>query len=356
MRTRNVIAAILTAVLLVGGTPHVKASAVTESTHTVVNGDSLWNISQKYSTTVTNLKTINNLTRDIIYIGQVLKLTADTTSPVPAAQSDASYTVYTVVSGDSLWAISRKYNTTVDNLVKINNLTTTNIYVGQVLKVSAAYTQNEAPSVVKNEVETVNYKVVSGDTLWGIAQKYKTSIAAIKESNMLVSDYLMPNQIITVPVNSTSVVKPVGITMYLSKTSPSFGDIYTWENAMRLWTVSTKGVVRDLATGITFNVVYYGGSNHSDIYPATKADTDIMKSIFGTWSWSNIRPVVLSFTKGGVDYQMAASLTGMPHSSTDNSTNGFPGHADMYFYNSIGHSSNEISPIHQANVLKASGR
>jgi LysM repeat protein len=356
MRTRNVIAAILTAVLLIGGTPHLKAGALTESTYTVVSGDSLWSISQKYSTTVTNLKSLNNLTSDTIYVGQVLKLTADTASPVPTTQSDSNYAVYTVVSGDSLWAISRKYNTTVDNLVKINNLITTSIYVGQILKVPAASTQNGTTSVIQNEVETVNYKVVPGDTLWGIAQKYKTSISAIKESNMLVSDYLMPNQIITVPVNSTSVVKPVGINMYLSRTSSSFGDVYTWENAMRLWTVSTKGVVKDLATGRTFNVVYYGGSNHSDIYPATQADTDTMKAIFGTWSWSNIRPVVLNFTKGGVKYQMAASLTGMPHSSTDNYTNGFPGHADMYFYNSTGHSSNEISPTHQANVLKASGR
>jgi hypothetical protein len=66
--------------------------------------------------------------------------------------------------------------------------------------------------------------------------------------------------------------------------------------------------------------------------------------------------MLLNFTKGGVSYQMAVSLTGMPHSSTDNYTNGMAGHCDLYFYNSVGHTDPVIDPVHQANILKANGK
>jgi len=189
----------------------------------------------------------------------------------------------------------------------------------------------------------------------GYSKKHGTSINAIKKTNMLLSDSLMPKQILTVPVNSTKTTKPVGITMMRARANNNYGDIYTWENASRLWTVGTTGTLRDLGTGKSFKVKYYGGSNHSDLETLTQQDTNIMKSIFGTWSWSKKRPMVLSFTKGGVNYQMAVSLTGMPHAGTSINNNGMNGHCDMYFYNSVGHSNPVIDSVHQNNILKANG-
>lgn len=313
----------------------------------VVAGDSLWKISQTFKVSVSDLKTWNGLSSDIINIGQTLKVAP----------------IYIVVAGDTLWSISKKYNTTVDDLMKLNNLTSSNLSIGQAIKfaatstsVSATSPSSAAPSAPV--IQTVNYKIASGDTLWALSQKYKTSVDAIMKSNDLVLDYVMPNQILTIPVNSTAIVKPVGITMMKARTSDNYGDIYTWENAMRIWTVGTVGTLRDLSTGKTFNIRYYGGSNHSDIVPVTQSDTNVMQSIYGTWSWnnSNKRPMVLTFTKSGVKYQMAVSLTGMPHSTTDNTTNGMNGHCDMYFYNSVGHDDPVIDPVHQANVLKANGQ
>jgi hypothetical protein len=53
---------------------------------------------------------------------------------------------------------------------------------------------------------------------------------------------------------------------------------------------------------------------------------------------------------------MAVSLTGMPHSTTDSTTNGMNGHCDLYFYDSTGHADPIIDPVHQANILKANGQ
>ncbi|ADL52708.1 LysM peptidoglycan-binding domain-containing protein [Clostridium cellulovorans] len=332
--------------------------------HTVVAGDTLWGISRLYGTTVDAIMKQNNLTTSTLKIGQELLIegvistaSVQTTTPTAPTTTTSQNVTHTVVSGDTLWGLSVKYKTTVDSIMKLNNLTSTTLKIGQVLVISGTV-QAPAPTSVAPVVQTVNYKVVSGDNLWNIATRYGTTMDTIMKSNMLVSNILMPNQILTIPVNSTQIVKPVGITMMKAKVNSTYGDIYTWENAMRLWTVGTQGTLKDLGTSKTFNVKYMGGSNHSDVEPLTLTDTNVMKSIYGSWSWSNDhkRPMVLYFAKGGVNYQMAVSLTAMPHGVETIPNNGFDGHTDMYFYNSLGHSDPVIDQVHQANVLKANGQ
>lgn len=307
------------------------------TTYKVVSGDSLWKISNTFKVTVDQLKKWNRLNDNTIYVGQTLKVAP----------------IHTVQAGESLWIISKMYGATVDNLVKLNNLSSSTIYVGQALKIEGVIQSN--PQVV-SKVETINHVVKSGDNLWTLTQKYNTTMDAIMRSNMLVFDILMPNQTITIPVNSTEIVKPVGISMMKARENNNFGDIYTWENAMRLWTTETQGMLKDLETGRTFNVKYYGGSNHSDVVPLTQGDTSIIESIFGPWSWAKKRPMILYFEKAGVKYQMAVSLTGMPHSTTDIYDNGMTGHMDLYFYNSVGHTDPVVDSTHQTNILKANGQ
>ncbi len=89
-------------------------------------GDSLWLIAQKYHTTVDTLKSLNGLTSDLLNIGQVLR--------VPAGQGP-SYIEYTVRSGDTLWLLSQRYNTTVSAIKNLNGLTSDILNIGQVLRI-----------------------------------------------------------------------------------------------------------------------------------------------------------------------------------------------------------------------------
>ena len=94
-------------------------------TYTVQAGDSLWLIAQRYGTTVDAIIQANNLTSNILQIGQVLR--------IPVSQSP--YVEYTVRAGDTLWDLSRRYGTTVDAIMQANGLTSTLLQIGQVLRI-----------------------------------------------------------------------------------------------------------------------------------------------------------------------------------------------------------------------------
>ncbi len=97
-------------------------------TYVVQPGDSLWIIAQRYGTTVDAIKRLNGLSGDMLNIGQVLK--------IPAGQAPG-YIEYTVRTGDTLWLLSRRYNTTVDAIKQLNGLSSDMLSIGQVLKIPA---------------------------------------------------------------------------------------------------------------------------------------------------------------------------------------------------------------------------
>lgn len=149
-----------------------------ESTYTVEKGDSLYSIAVKYGTTVDALKKANNLTSNILSIGQVLK--------IPTALETETGITYTVKSGDSLYSIAREYNTTVDAIKNINNLTSNLLSIGQVLKI---------PSDASLET---TYTVQKGDSLYSIAKKFGTDVNTLKSLNNLTSNLLSIGQILIV--------------------------------------------------------------------------------------------------------------------------------------------------------------
>lgn len=114
-------------------------------TYTVQNGDTLYAIARKYNTTVSALKELNSLTTDTIRVGQILK--------IPNENFDEEIT-YVVKKGDTLYAIARRYNTTVDAIKKKNNLVDNTLQIGQVLILPA------------NSENYDTYTVVSGDTIF----------------------------------------------------------------------------------------------------------------------------------------------------------------------------------------------
>jgi LysM repeat protein len=113
--------------------PVVEAIITSAVIYVVQSGDNLWLIGQKFGVTADAIKKLNGLTSDMIYPKQQLKIPQSSSEDnQPTVQPD--YLIYTIKSGDTLWAISQKYNTTVDTIKTLNDLTSNMIYPGQQLR------------------------------------------------------------------------------------------------------------------------------------------------------------------------------------------------------------------------------
>ena len=139
-------------------------------TYTVKKGDTLWDIAINNGTTVDQLMQDNNLTSSLIFPGD--KLTYNTTVAQVAQAKEQGY--YTVVLGDTLGKVANRFGVTVDELVKLNNLSNPNlIYVGTVLKVDATATKTAEVTVPKATVveNTTEKTVVKVDPVQTVAPK-----------------------------------------------------------------------------------------------------------------------------------------------------------------------------------------
>lgn len=142
------------------------------NTYIVKPGDSLYNIAKNFNITVDQLKDANNKTSNLLSIGEML------TIPLNNATSTNNSNTYTVKAGDSLYQIALKYNTTVDNLKTLNNKTNNNLTIGEILIIPSS-----------NNISTY-HTVKNGDTLYSIANTYNTTVDNIKKLNNLTSNNL----------------------------------------------------------------------------------------------------------------------------------------------------------------------
>ena len=164
---------------------------VGSNTYVVKKGDTLWSIARKNNISVDELKKLNNLTSNSLSLNQVLKL--------PTSNNDLS-TSYTVKSGDTLYKIANQFGLSLNELKSINNLSTNNLSIGQVLKVK----KDTGNDNVTND-KSSTYKVKSGDTLYSISRKLNVSVDEIKKANNLTNNLLTVGQILQIPTDETKV-------------------------------------------------------------------------------------------------------------------------------------------------------
>ena len=145
--------------------------------YVVKAGDSLWKIANSYGISVSELKSANNLTSDVLSIGQQLKIPS----------GGVSGTIYVVKAGDSLWKIANSYGISVSELKSANNLTSDLLSIGQQLKIPSG------------GVSGIIYVVKAGDSLWKISNNYGVSVDSIKKLNNLTSNLLSIGQQLKIP-------------------------------------------------------------------------------------------------------------------------------------------------------------
>lgn len=107
----------------------------------------------------------------------------------PSTPNPGNVINYTVKSGDTLWLLANRYGTTVDAIKRLNGLTSDILQIGQVLRIPVSQAQ-----------QYITYTVRSGDTLWLLANRYGTTVDAIKSMNGLTSDNLSIGQVLRIPV------------------------------------------------------------------------------------------------------------------------------------------------------------
>ena len=173
--------AVVRAVTLYGGYQYVPVSG--SNYYVVKKGDSLWSIARANGLTVDELKSLNNLSSNVLHVGDTLLISsADSTG------DDGNDNYYVVKSGDTLWSIARKYNLSVNELKALNNLSSNVLSVGQRL--------------IVGKESSNDYVVSAGDTLWAIARKFNVSVDDIKALNNLSSNNLSIGMILKIPLYS----------------------------------------------------------------------------------------------------------------------------------------------------------
>ena len=219
--------AVVRAVTLYGGYKYVPVSG--SNYYVVKKGDSLWSIARANGLTVDELKSLNNLSSNVLHVGDTLLISsADSTGD---AGND---TYYVVKNGDTLWSIARKHNLSVNELKALNNLSSNDLSLGQRLIVGKGSSND--------------YVVSAGDTLWAIARKFNVSVGDIKSLNNLSSNNLSIGMTLKIPPYSNKQNEETNV--YVVKSGDSLWSIARMFN-------STVDKIKSL-NGLKSNVLSIG--------------------------------------------------------------------------------------------------
>lgn len=161
--------------------------------YTVQKGDTLYNIAKKYNTTVSKIIDLNYLKSPNLSIGQVLRIpemyTKEEDMYLP------QYINYVVKKGDTLYSIAKDFNLAIDTIKKDNALVNNNLSLGQNLKLRVPSSEiEECFGEDYQETSSIKYIVKKGDTLYSIAKKFNTTVDSIIKKNNLKTNALSIGQ------------------------------------------------------------------------------------------------------------------------------------------------------------------
>ncbi|NLD47680.1 MAG: LysM peptidoglycan-binding domain-containing protein, partial [Clostridiaceae bacterium] len=316
-----------------------------KTVHTVKSGETYWTISKEYGIDLQKLLYANNANeKSILYVGDKVI--------IPSASQTSAYKTHTVQKGDTYWTVSQKYNVNFSELLKLNGANDKSyLDIGQVIKIPSA-TTTSVPSV-QPYVTYTDYTVQKGDSSWSVAEKYGIPVNDLmKANNINSSTVLNIGQKLKIPVYHIPVKSTPGA---------KYGELLDWwTEAQYVIPIGSTFEVVDFYTGKSFLAKRTAGSNHADCETLTVKDTNLMKQIWGGFSWER-RPVIIKIN----GRKVAAGMSAMPHAGNDSAPggvwtswrsgdygagtnhdyikgNGIDGHFDIHFYNSTRHKDGKV--------------
>ncbi|KRO20014.1 cell wall-associated hydrolase [Lactobacillus delbrueckii subsp. jakobsenii ZN7a-9 = DSM 26046] len=192
MKKKNLLMTALATLSASGALLTTGASALADS-YTVVKNDTLWGLSKKYGVSVSDLKKANGVSGHLIYVGQKLQIPTKSTEATKTAKTstststvDTTSTTHTVVKGDTLWSLAKKYGVSVSALMKANNLSSSTILIGQSLNLRAGMTTYGVNGVTTGSSSTAastNTASSTSTTASSQAPKAKKSTTTNTSSN-----------------------------------------------------------------------------------------------------------------------------------------------------------------------------
>ncbi len=159
------------------------------SQHKVSRGESLSVIASKYGTSTQTLMKFNNLKSSSLAIGQILKIPGSASSSSSSSAVKTKTITHTIKSGEYLGKIASHYKVSVADIKRENRLKSETVRVGQKLRIT----------VEVKDVPLRKHKVARGDYLGKIASKYGVSVNSIRQANKLRSDSLAVGQVLIIP-------------------------------------------------------------------------------------------------------------------------------------------------------------
>lgn len=196
---------------------------------------------------------------------------------------------------------------------------------------------------VNSKRNMVEYIVKPGDKLTGIAEKYRTSVAAIMARNNLTTNEVTDGQRLKIipGENSPRLVS--------SRSGRGLVQETPWTIVNQLWKTGEVARIIDVETGKSFQARRFYGYYHADTEPLTAVDSRILLDIYGGhWSW-NRRAVIVQIR----NQYIAASINGMPHGKQSIYNNQFSGQFCAHFLGSRIHKNGRVDQTHQAMVEQA---
>lgn len=176
--------------------------------HRVRRGETLWHIARRYGVSVYALKRANNI-RNARYLrpGRILVIPVGPKRRIRYARRHEKYRktgkgMHIVREGETLWSIARSYGTTVSAIKMANNLRSSRIKAGEVLKIPSKRKSKKYAKVNrKTRGNGRYYRVKRGDTLWKIARKHGVSVKSLKKANNLYTTRIKPGQLLKIPTS-----------------------------------------------------------------------------------------------------------------------------------------------------------